>query len=301
MILFYIFDNWKLICIIIIIIAITSYLYIKYFWIVNKYLFLIFRIGSYLSVVIVIVFWILVMILPKNFGKSYIMTNYKYLYSPDRYLWRSRILDGNDTMPQVRNVKDSDEIKVILSDEAFIGEMLRGLIQNNLPCVFSYHVKKNDDGYKDEPVPNFIILNKKFDIVNNIGKNINFFTKILGIDKNIFGRFIINTIGINELQGPFYFIFNANISGGSLNPGEEVLKHSTLYKWEKNPDFLNFRLQIQITCISVLFYRNEIIIEPVILDFAGKLAFCVQDFLIRIEKHRVSSTTQHVVYGEINN
>lgn len=281
---------WKEFIIISIITIILGFFYYKYFSIVNKFLWalfkFLFKVFSCFSFLFFIVFWIFAFFFPKDLSNNFVSNGYRHLVSPKSFIFRTRILDENDTMPFIRDVESVEEIEEILRDTDLMEEMLRGLIQNKLPCVFSYNIETQKTDEEEEFYPNFMILNKKYEIMNKVGKNIKYFANILGINKSIWSKALINTIGMDSLQGPFYFIFNANISGGSLFAGEEVIRHSSLYKWDRDPEYLKFRLTIQIDCISVFFYKNQIIIEPTIMTFQGRLAFCIQDYLLSIENYK---------------
>lgn len=267
-----------------VVVGIGGVLYYKNFRSINRKLCSLIFYGSYFSLLFWGIVWLVFFFMPRDFGEGLFLDNYSYLMSPKSYSFRSRVLDDKDIMPLIKDVESIEEIDDILKNTELMEEMLRGLIQNKLPCVFSYNIKDEDD--VEDIMPNFMILNKQFDVVNNIGKNIEYFTNILGIRKSMFSRFLKNSYGKNSLQGPFYFIFNANVTGISLDDGKEVWRHSTLFKWDKDPEFLKFRQIIQIECVAVFLYDNRRIIKPAILTFEGRLAFCIQDYLIGIEDHR---------------
>ena len=264
----------------------SIYLWSKNFKVINKKLFFIifsvFRYFSCFSIIIIILFVSFAKVISNKQQEIFV----DYLINPKNFAYRQRILDKNDTMPKIKYVESVDEIKEILFNRDFIEDLLRGLTQNNYPCVYSYHVisDKGNTPLVNETLPHFMVLNKKFDVFNDFTKNTNPFLKFLNIEESFISKYIINKFGINELQGPFLFIFNANITGGSMFASEEILKHSTLYNWNNDPDFLNRRLTIQINCVNVYWYKNKMVIEEAILTFTGKLAYCIQDFLLDVQK-----------------
>lgn len=279
------FQGLIIITIFLIFLIYLIYLWIRNFKSVNKKIYLVSflfcRCFSCFTFLICISFILFAMIVPNDKQENFL----NFLKTPKRFAYRQRILDKNDTMPAIKYVESAEEIKEILQDRDYMEDLLRGLTQNDYPCVYSYHVISDKKEIVNETLPHFMILNKKFDMFNDFTKNTKPLLKFFNIEESFISKYFVNKFGIDELQGPFLFIFNANVSGGSIFAREEILKHSTLYNWNNNPDFLNRRLLIQIDCINVYFYKDEMIIEEAVLQFTGKLAYCIQDFLLDVDKY----------------
>jgi hypothetical protein len=280
--IFQILQFLVIIGIVLFVVGISIYFWIKNFKKVNKIVIkIICYIIKFLSASGVFIVFLIIFLSYLSEKKQDFFLN--YLVNPKQFAYRQRILDKNDTMPKIKYVQSVDEIKDILNNRDFMEDLLRGLTQNDFPCVYSYHTI-NEKETINETLPHFMILNKKIDVFNDFTKNTLSFLKFFRIEESLISKFIVNKFGIDKIQGPLWFIFNANITGGSILQNEPVLKHSTLYNWNNYPDFLDYRLSVQIECVNAFFYKDKIYIEEAIFTFVGKLAFCIQDFLLDVER-----------------
>lgn len=209
-----------------------------------------------------------------NADDEFINKNYKYIRDP-KTLYQ-RVLDNGDKMPEIYCVHNISEIETVIKDRELIYDMMSSLEASTLPCVSSYHFKRKND----TAMPNFILLNKRFNTLNSVGEFLKYATKLFGLSNNPLLKIAINTVGTVFYQGEHYYIFNVKKIGGSKNKNVKVRRSTTLCEWsgKSKEEFLRY-FSIQIEAIEVIFHKGKMYAEESILRFYGELAYCIQDFL----------------------
>ena len=231
---------------------------------------------TFIGFILFVVFLIAILPTPSD---DQIKALYQHLLSPVEKKYKQRVLDEGDSMPEVYCVQNTSEVLKILKDKERIYEMINALAISKLPCISSYHFKKENE----TRVPHFILLNKRFHTVNYIGKVTDFISSVAGIKDNIYVQFFIRAYGTTFHQGEHYYIFNPRIVGHSKKKNENVERTTSLCRWTRPKKKLMY-FSIQIEALEAIFHDNKIYIEDSILKFNGEYAYCTQYNIEDIKK-----------------
>lgn len=245
------------------------------------------RIGFYIYIVFsgiafIFVFGMFVISNLPSPSSDYISTHYKDLQNSDISRITERSLDNNDTEPKLCCLENETAIRNVLKDEELVARMLRAVTDSNMPCIASYHFKREGS---NECMPHFIILNRRFVTLSTIGTMMKWFMQFGG---SIMTRLLIDQYGkiLHKDLGDYYFLFNTQYLGGSVKRDIRVKRHTSLCRWSDR-ETREMGFSIQIEAIEAIFYNGGIYIEPSTLLFRDQLAYCIQGFLSDIAKEQI--------------